>query len=209
MFKKIPGNAFNFKSIKTTFYLNKANVKLISEAWSIFAISNKTIERSNKIIWYFYFFWNSNWKEIARPWEKAKKETLKTKTNRRRKWIDWNNFNSYTPQSFQNMMSRSSRPEVFCKKGDLRNFTKFTENHLCQSLFFNKVAGVRPATLLKNRLWHRCFPVNFVKFLRTPFFIELLWWLLLDRSKLHTNPIIPKYSECSIIQTRGWERLWW
>ena len=25
------------------------------------------------------------------------------------------------------------------------------------------------ATLLKKRLWHRCFPVNFAKFLRTPF----------------------------------------
>ena len=38
---------------------------------------------------------------------------------------------------------RSSRPEVFCKKGVLRNFTKFTGKHLCQSLFFNKVAGLR------------------------------------------------------------------
>ena len=37
---------------------------------------------------------------------------------------------------------RSSRPDVFCKKGVLRNFTKFTEKHLCQSLFFNKVAGL-------------------------------------------------------------------
>ena len=26
---------------------------------------------------------------------------------------------------------------------------------------------MRPATLLKKRLWHRCFPVNFVNFLRT------------------------------------------
>ena len=26
-----------------------------------------------------------------------------------------------------------------------------------------------PANLLKNRLWYRCFPGNFVKFLRTPF----------------------------------------
>ena len=34
---------------------------------------------------------------------------------------------------------------------------------------FLKVAGLRPATLLKKRLWHKCFPVNFVKFLRTPF----------------------------------------
>ena len=37
----------------------------------------------------------------------------------------------------------SSRPEVFCKKGVLSNFTKFTGKHLCQSLFFNKVAGLR------------------------------------------------------------------
>ena len=32
--------------------------------------------------------------------------------------------------------SRSSRPEVFCKKGVLKNFAKFTGKHLCQSLFF-------------------------------------------------------------------------
>ena len=29
--------------------------------------------------------------------------------------------------------------------------------------------GARPATLLKKRLWHWCFPANFVKFSRTPF----------------------------------------
>ena len=34
-------------------------------------------------------------------------------------------------------------PDVFCKKGVLRNFTKFTGKHLCQSLFFNSVAGLR------------------------------------------------------------------
>ena len=37
-----------------------------------------------------------------------------------------------------------------------------------------------PATLLKKRLWHRCFPVNFEKFLRTPFLIEHLWLRLLS-----------------------------
>ena len=58
---------------------------------------------------------------------------------------------------------------MFCKKGVLRNFAKFTGKHLCQSLFFNKVAGLRAATLLKKRLWHRFFPVNFAKFLRAPF----------------------------------------
>ena len=39
--------------------------------------------------------------------------------------------------------------------------------------------GVRTATLLKRTLWHRCFHVNFAKFLRTPFLIEHLQWLLL------------------------------
>ena len=58
----------------------------------------------------------------------------------------------------------STCPDVFCKRGILRNFTKFTGKHLYQSLFLNKVAGLRPATLLKKRLWHRCFPVNFVDF---------------------------------------------
>ena len=38
---------------------------------------------------------------------------------------------------------RSSRPEVFCKKAVLSNFVKITEKYLCQSLFFNKVAGLR------------------------------------------------------------------
>ena len=45
---------------------------------------------------------------------------------------------------------RSFRPEVFCKKGVLRNFAKFTGKYLCQSLFVNKVAGKRLATLLKR-----------------------------------------------------------
>ena len=40
--------------------------------------------------------------------------------------------------------------------------------------------GLRPATSLKERLWHRCFPVNFAKFLRTPFLTEHLRWLLLE-----------------------------
>ena len=66
---------------------------------------------------------------------------------------------------------RRSRLEVFCKKGVLRNFAKFTGEYLCQ--------GLRPATLFKKRLWYRCFTVNFAKFLRTRFLKEHLQWLLL------------------------------
>ena len=50
------------------------------------------------------------------------------------------------------------------RKGVVRNFTKFKGKHLFHSLFFNKVAGLRSATLLKKRLYHRC---------------SHLWWLFL------------------------------
>ena len=56
-----------------------------------------------------------------------------------------------------------SSPHMFfvCEKGVRKNFKKkFTGKYLCQS---------RPATLLKKRLWHRCFLVIFAKILRIPF----------------------------------------
>ena len=56
---------------------------------------------------------------------------------------------------------RSSHSEVFYKKAVLRNFTEFTGKHLSQSLFINA------CNFAKKRLWHRCFSVNFAKFLRT------------------------------------------
>ena len=52
------------------------------------------------------------------------------------------------------IIDRSSRPEVFCEKGVLINFAKFTGKQLYQSLSFNKAAG--------------------------GIFTEHLWWLLLD-----------------------------
>ena len=45
-------------------------------------------------------------------------------------------------------ISRSSRPELFCQKGVFRNFAKFTGNHLCQRLFFNKNRGPKPGLQL-------------------------------------------------------------
>ena len=63
-----------------------------------------------------------------------------------------------------------SRQVVFCKKVALKFFKKI----------YKKTPVPKPATLLKERLWYRCFPVNFAKFLRTTFFIEHLRWLLLN-----------------------------
>ena len=63
------------------------------------------------------------------------------------------------------------------EKGVLRNFTKFTRKHLWQSLFFNKVADF-------TKWSHTLKQFVGVKFLRAPFFMEHLSWLLLTCSAL-------------------------
>ena len=46
-------------------------------------------------------------------------------------------------------------------------------------LQFSKNSQPQAWNFIKKRLWRRCFPVNFTKFLRTPFFSEHPWWLRL------------------------------
>ena len=80
---------------------------------------------------------------------------------------DINHWNTFT--LVFKLTVRSSHQRCSVKKDVLRNISKFTGKHLCQSSSFNKVAGLRPAPLLKERLWYRSFTVNFAKSLRTPF----------------------------------------
>ena len=77
---------------------------------------------------------------------------------------------------------RSSHRRFSVRKVVIRDFTKFTENTCTRVSFFNKVAGLKTETLLKKRLWHRCFPVSFAIFLRTPFSQNTSRRLLLTRS---------------------------
>ena len=71
---------------------------------------------------------------------------------------------------------RSSRPEVFCIKGVVRNFAKFTGKHQCQSLFFDKVAG------------DAC---NFIKkeTLAQVFFCE--FWEIYKNTFFYRTPLVP------------------
>ena len=48
-------------------------------------------------------------------------------------------------------------------KNSFNSFKKFIGEHICRSLFLNKVAGLLPTTFLKKVLLYRCFPANFVK----------------------------------------------
>ena len=73
---------------------------------------------------------------------------------------------------------RSSRLDVFCRKGIFRSFAKFIGKHLCESLFFNKVRPARDSA--------QVFPVSLAKFLRPPFYkdhlqrllLKIVWYLL-------------------------------
>ena len=56
---------------------------------------------------------------------------------------------------------------------------KNSQESLYRNLTINKAAGNRSETLLKKRLRHWCFPVNFAKFLIVPFSEKRLRWLLL------------------------------
>ena len=88
-----------------------------------------------------------------------------------------------------NIFSEAVAQRCSVKKMFLEILQNSKENSCDRVFFLNKVAGLGPATLLKKRLWHRCFPMNFAKFLRTPCFTEHLRWLLLN------SPIdIPRYS---------------
>ena len=80
---------------------------------------------------------------------------------------------------FNILKYRNSRSQMFFKIGFLKKFEIFKRKHLCWSLFFNKVAGLRPAILLKRRLQLSCFLANIEEFLRTAFYVAQLRWLLL------------------------------
>ena len=117
-----------------------------------------------------YFFISDQFRGLFFSWDTLHKNMyLKSAEN-----LSTNLF--FSPQEVnQRFRTRSSRPEVFCKKSVLRKFSKLTGRHLCQILFLIK----KRLSLLKKRLQHRCFPVTFAKVLRTSFLTEHLRWLFL------------------------------
>ena len=98
---------------------------------------------------------------------------------------------------FYILLFQKQLPEVFYKKLVLKKFSKFTGKHLHGSFFFNKLADLRPAALLKKRLKHMCFPVNFVKFLRTLFTQNTHddWFCVFLPLELYFRTATPLYPE--------------
>ena len=71
------------------------------------------------------------------------------------------------------MIKNQKQPaEVICKKSVLRNFRKLTGKHLCQSLFFNKVAGL--CKFIKKETLAQVFSCEFSEISKSTFFTENL-----------------------------------
>ena len=73
-------------------------------------------------------------------------------------------------EKFINQMKnifRSSHPAVCCKKGSLKNVTKFTRKICARASFLIKLKALGLKFYLKSP-WHSCFPVDSVNLLRTP-----------------------------------------
>ena len=60
-----------------------------------------------------------------------------------------------------------------------KKFRKFHRKALVLDFLFDKVASLKAYNFIKNRIQHRCFPIKFANFLRTPYFTKHFQWLLL------------------------------
>ena len=138
-------------------------------------------------MWSWIMFLHSKW--ITLHWRMYQSRLWKLLRCRHSRWARWRvQFWWRWVWGIWDFEGQKQPPEVFYKKRCSPKFHKIHRNtcakkHLCQSLLFNKVAGLRPTTLLKKRLWRRCFPVSFVKFLRTPFLQNTSGRLLLEGLK--------------------------
>ena len=85
------------------------------------------------------------------------------------------------------------------KKMFFKNFAKFIGKQIYRISFFDKVAGLQAANLLsKKRLPCKCFPVNFSKFLRTPFLQNTSRRLLLSTPRILLKPNKETIRRCSM-----------
>ena len=71
--------------------------------------------------------------------------------------------------------SRSSHQRCSVKKGVLRNFAKFIRKHLCQSISFNEIAGLKVCNFIKREILAQVFSSEFCEISKNTFLTEHLW----------------------------------
>ena len=90
------------------------------------------------------------------------------------------------------------------RKGIIDNFTKFTWQHLCQGLFFNKVAGLRPTTLLKQETLTQALSCEFCESFEQTFFYRKS---LVAASVLFNCALETDMQNCNLAHPKPWTKL--
>ena len=85
-------------------------------------------------------------------------------------------------------------PESVLRKRCSYKFLKIHRKAPLPKSLFDKVAGLRLAFLLKKRFWHRCFPMNFAKYLGTLFLQKTSSSCFLDMFLFELSSVISKVS---------------
>ena len=100
-----------------------------------------------------------------------------------------------------NMKKFQKQPlEVFCKKKlFLKTLQNSLENTCARVSFFIKLQGEICNFIKKKRLWHRCFPVNYAKFLnKNTFLQDTSGRLLLKFSGISRSPYFTEHLLCLV-----------
>ena len=141
------------------------------------------------------YCWNLNFHSIFKSIENLNFSKIKKTLGKRllsqetqQSLFNWEEHQQTLQNKLRNRLALKQPPEVFYNKSRSQKFHKIhRKTPVPESLFFNKVAGLRPATLLKKKLWHSCFPVNFAEFLRAPFLQNTSGRLLLRFTMLQNS----------------------
>ena len=92
-------------------------------------------------------------------------------------------FHAAFPQKHTPDITGLSNQEAAVQRCSVKKvFLAISQNSMeetCAKASFSQACNF----IKKKRPWHKCFPVNFVKFLRTPFLTEHLRWLLLVKRR--------------------------
>ena len=73
-----------------------------------------------------------------------------------------------------NVISKSSRLEVFCKESVLKNFAIFTLEHLCWSRFLIKLQALKACNFIKKKTPTQLLSCDYCKFFKSTYFEEHL-----------------------------------
>ena len=141
-------------------------------------------KRVKDILWWRIKFWLSKLPHLISSFISTIQQNLFTNSNVEDNYIEVRlSFYSNTADAIYKNWNTWMGNGMCQTFGNILNFTNSPKTPVPEPLFLKK----RPATLFKQRLWHRYFAVNFAKFLRTIFYRTPLGDCFCFKQNLYKN----------------------